>query len=413
MARLNTDVKVYRYTDQGAPQMTGAAGALQNILYACLVTGYGSSNVSIMTRTDSTVTVTISGGHSFSKYAVIEIAGANESGYNGQHRIESVTSTTFTFTLPDGVLPASPATGTITAKMASAGWQRPYVSADTYRAVYRSTDPQSFGHYLYVDDTNTWTRRAGAKGYEQVSGIDSRTNPFPWSAADDQWVWWYKSDDNSTARYWALVADSRMFYLWVNYNNSNGERICAFGDLIPQFGANDTFCCVVQGQSSSTDPGYCGGMLTLTRPNTPGVGGCHLARDAYGAVLGQKAIAAAISSSHGVEIYYGFDMYPVDPYGVFSAYLSSTNPYVGGFPLSPIYQVEDRTGMILRGRLPGLYVPLQNLTGSGTANLTTIPTPDGALLAVWAYASKGQYVAGYERGPRGGWVVFDIVGPWR
>lgn len=37
-------VKVYRWDDEGAPQVESAAGSIKTILKACLVTGYGEGN---------------------------------------------------------------------------------------------------------------------------------------------------------------------------------------------------------------------------------------------------------------------------------------------------------------------------------------------------------------------------------
>ncbi len=407
MPRYPTDVKVYRYTNPGAPQMTGAAGSIVELLKACLVDGYGSTLVSSMTRDGSVVTVTISAGHSFPKYAVVEISGANQTDYNGQHRIETVTSTTFTFTLPEGKTPATPATGTISVKMAPAGWARPYSSADNKRMAFRSTALESTGFYLYVDDTQTtWTRRAGAKGYELMTGIDARSNPFPYSAADDQWVWWYKSDDTSTARPWALVADDRLFYLWLNYNSNNGQRIYAYGDLVPA-SSLDAWHCLVSGHSSNSNNNYCGGLLAITKvTNIPD--GTYVAADPLGVAKGPKCCATSAFVPPSDSSPYSFDIFPAC---VGSGPFGYPSMVTGAALVSDVYVVHDVLGRsYVRGKLPGVSAPLHGMMWS-----------DGDIVrgcgAVWmalkAYSARWAYYDTNESGPRQGTLFFDIIGPWR
>ena len=70
--------------------------------------------VSSVTRSGSLVTVTTSADHGLMVDDFVTISGANETDYNGAHRIYSVpTSTTFTYTTT--ATPTTPATGTITA----------------------------------------------------------------------------------------------------------------------------------------------------------------------------------------------------------------------------------------------------------------------------------------------------------
>lgn len=74
----------------------------------------GPVSVSSMTRAGSTVTVITATSHDFGNGAAITIAGANEADYNGVWTITRVDGTTFTFDIGAAV-PATPATGTITA----------------------------------------------------------------------------------------------------------------------------------------------------------------------------------------------------------------------------------------------------------------------------------------------------------
>jgi len=81
-----------------------------------LKTGLNSGStqsVSSITRSGSTATVTTSGVHGYNAGDLVNIAGANETAYNGEIEILTVPSTT-TFTYTVSGSPATPATGTIT-----------------------------------------------------------------------------------------------------------------------------------------------------------------------------------------------------------------------------------------------------------------------------------------------------------
>lgn len=75
-------------------------------------------SVDSVIRVGSTVTVTISGGHSFPLASWIFIEGAEQEQYNDLHQITAAAATTFEYELT-GTLPVTPATGTIIAREAT------------------------------------------------------------------------------------------------------------------------------------------------------------------------------------------------------------------------------------------------------------------------------------------------------
>jgi len=75
-------------------------------------------SVDSITRVGTTVTVTISGGHSFPVDSWVFIEGAEQAEYNDLQQITAETATTFEYELT-GTLPATPATGTIIAREAT------------------------------------------------------------------------------------------------------------------------------------------------------------------------------------------------------------------------------------------------------------------------------------------------------
>jgi len=80
--------------------------------------GLVDESVDTIIRISTTVTVTIGGGHSFPLGSFVFIEGAEQEEYNGLHEITAVTATTFDYELI-GILPVTPATGTIIAREAT------------------------------------------------------------------------------------------------------------------------------------------------------------------------------------------------------------------------------------------------------------------------------------------------------
>lgn len=148
---LQTDVKFFTSDMPGAPTLNKAAGAIIPVLDACLVNGFDTKTLDSLVVSSNVATATIAAGHSYRKYAVIEISGATPSGLNGQHRITSTTGTTFTFETT-GIADQT-ATGTITAKMAPAGWSKPFTG--TNEAVYAPNKVGASSAFFRVIDTST------------------------------------------------------------------------------------------------------------------------------------------------------------------------------------------------------------------------------------------------------------------
>ena len=69
--------------------------------------------VTSITRTSTTATVTTTAAHGWKTFDLIQISGANQAEYNGNHRITVTGATTFTFVVDVGAV--TPATGTIVA----------------------------------------------------------------------------------------------------------------------------------------------------------------------------------------------------------------------------------------------------------------------------------------------------------
>jgi len=409
-------VKFFLSSHAGAPTLTGAAGDMAALLHACLVTGFNASAVDSITRNGTTVTVTVSAGHGLEAGVVVQISGADQAEYNGDHRITNKNATTFDYELEAAETPATPATGTISCCQAPAGWERAFVSGDNQRAAFRSLAVDATGMYFYIDDTNTQgTRRCGVKGYESMTDIDSRINPFPYSSADDQWYWWYKSAVETTAIHWTVVADDKLVYLWWNRDaGETGGRLNAFGDFI-SYVPSDSYNFIVTGESHQTDEKYQPMLATIPNEYSPGASitrsGISIARDYLGTAAAQSPGAAAVIDS------VSSDRYPV-PIGWKGVAFPS--PITGGAIISPVDLSEVTSGTkLLRGRQPGLFNPYHErpysrtepelVSGAGDyadRQFVSVPFMSGAI-TMSAGPGGGGYYHTY------GQALIDIIGPWR
>lgn len=368
---MSIDVTWFQSSDPNAPQLDGTAGSLIAVLDACLLTGYGTVNVSALSVTDGLATATVDAGHGFTDGCVVEIAGANEAAFNGRKRMTRVSATQFTF---DAGAATGTATGTITAKRAPlAQWEQAFTGTD--KAAYRSTDPASVANFLVRFDNTGTAGVAGVSGYESMSDIDTGSNQF-----GNRFVF-----SNATA--WRLFGDSRAFYLRVN------KTLFFFGEPL-RFDAADGFLFVIAARhygtgSFPTSEGYLVNWLKLSLN--------------YFAYAARDRSAGALNSPVYVD-YYASKVSTVDkPAG------GQGPSYAPPLVMAGPALIHDVDGT-MRGIYPGLQVPAHAL-----------PASDGTYhdLLVFGEVRKFQAVR-YEQGVysspnsnMNGQVFIDLTGPWR
>ena len=171
-------VKYFSSGMTGAPQIANNWGDLVTRLDACLINGFALKAIDTLTFADGIATATISSGHAYRPFQVVEIAGAEQTEYNGQFRVLTATMTTFTYAVTG--TPVSPATTAtnLSAKVAPLGWEKPFSS--THKAAYRSKNPQSPQNILLIDNslktpnyTTGWAKWANVGIVEDLSDIDT------------------------------------------------------------------------------------------------------------------------------------------------------------------------------------------------------------------------------------------------
>ena len=165
-------------------------------------------------------TATLSTGHSAAKWTVISVAGATPAALNGEQRVLDTTTTTIKFAA-SGVADGT-ASGTITVKLAPAGWVKAF--AGTHKAAYRSANVAASGILARIADTGTYGYQL--HGYQSLSDIDTGSGGFGGH-------WGLRHYSGSGNKPWFIVANDRFVFFGINYGYSGnyGYTVAAFGDI--------------------------------------------------------------------------------------------------------------------------------------------------------------------------------------
>lgn len=385
---MSTSVKVFASTDPGALVLPGTAGALSTLLKTYLVDGRGSGAVATLNVTAGVATATYSAGHPFAVGSVGEFAGATPTGLNGQKRILSVATNSVAFAAP-GVADGA-ATGSITSKLAAAGWQQLY--AGTNLAALKPSVVEATGCVLRIDDTGTLNARVRA--YEAMTDVSSGVGLTPMESQVAGGLYWPKSSvANATARPWIVIADERGFYLAVDPNGTGRYTLTYSGD-IASLKSGDAYGYLLTGNqadqtNASAVPDGCVGYSHRSART-----GAYLVR-AHTAI-GQSVAAQRLGAHHNgptADVYAGTPGYSVGTY---------PNGPNNGLMTGAL----ELHALGIRGTLPGLLHPVQDLGNAFATGAVVDGTDDLAgrrLMAIRTGPPSGSTV---------GTVFIDVTGPW-
>lgn len=387
---VDTSVKHMLWNMTGAPTLNGVAGALIDVLDAFLVDGWGSQTASSVVVADGVATVTTPSAFPAAVDSVVLVAGATPSGLNGEQKVTVVgPGNTFQFDTEES---DGSATGTITVKMAPAGWEKAF--SGTNKAAYRSLDPQAHGGgmYLRVDDTGTTLARV--VGYETMSDIDTGTGPFPTSAQVSGGGYWAKSATaNTTQRGYALFADARTFLIALNPSGTTttSHVLRGFGDGITKRPSGDAFAVFISAASDASANSVGGAIdgpataLAWVPKSYIGLGSAEAGRTLP--YVGSSSNASGNDNSFGA--------FP--------------NPVDGSLMLSRRFWATS-TLSPNRFDIPGMYHVPQTGLASAFALYDKVPGSDDLLGRSLLFVPLHHTTAGNP--PTGGSFV-DVTGPWR
>lgn len=365
----STDIKFYVHTNTSAPQLQNAFGCMIDVLDACLVNGFGSQAVSTLTANGPTVTVAFESAHKYMQYQVINIANADQSEFNGEHRILTLPdANTITFEL--AITPSvTTATGAITCSLPPLGWEKPFSSNG--KAAYRSANTLLTSRpYLRVIDaldpayTSTYAKYAKVGIVEDMIDIDTMLGvqaPYDSAAPDKNWVatgsgstvingwskWYYSLNAASSAdslaptagsRQYIIVGNSDYFYILPSVVPNNEYTLTygfgSFKSLLHADGSNNFL--------SSTLNSFPANQ-SANKASFTGLAG----NNTYQKVLLQRSYNQAAAYKEA----------KIASLGVVQQINSGSQDYVGGYSLTnvalfaPIFINES----VLRGQVQNLY----------------------------------------------------------
>lgn len=251
----NAEVKWFTSDNLNAPQLTNTWGCIIDVLDACLITGFGFQVVSSIVITNGVGVATFGTSHNIKQFQVVEFSGAQNDVLNKEFKVLGLTANTLEFLVD---LPDQTVTGSITCKLASAGWGKKF--SGTHKAVYQAKNLTANPYFLRVDNsldpvyTTTYAKFAKVGILESCTGInDISGNQVPYNvlnpnknwigtgsgiSAINGWAKWYCAIGATAATdqigettvptltkgEWTIIVDDSSFYIIstpVDYLTSN------------------------------------------------------------------------------------------------------------------------------------------------------------------------------------------------
>lgn len=398
--------KLFRSGDAGAPILNGNVGSLITLLDACLLTGYNSKSGLAITRNNNVATATLA-AHGYARDQILAISGADQPEYNGEFRVLSVTTDTFTFNVDANSV--TPATGTIAAKVAPLGWSKVFSGSNV--AFYQSNNASSNKMFLkVVDDGTPYSTYSGRfaswRGYEEVLDINTAFGPFPRLDQTTHYIYkLYYNSSIATLSSWSLVGDSAIFYLantWyenpASWSGSGAPAVAAFGDFI-SYRPGDNFNTITFGNYNTATAGnvsYDYACLNSQNSVTPVYGDLFAARQ-----YNQTAQSALLTLQQN----------SINTRGLGDSGTGFPSVVDGSLIYGEILVLENSN--ILRGKMPGMYSPSHNKPINSPHTLsqqgTVIRNLGSSSKTYWFIPCRVHSGSANTVGQ----LMFDLTGPWR
>lgn len=337
----------------GAPVLSGTAGSLISVLDACLVTGFNTVTVASATFSAGTVTLNISAGHHFVVDQYITVSGANEADYNGTFKVTAATTTTVQYAITG--TPTSPATGTITAKVAPLGWTKPFSDAGNH-AAYRPAAGNRL--YLRIDDNGPVTTGSYGLSYRTAEAymLEDMTDINTWTPATGYAKCYIRKAQNltTTARPWILIGDEKRFYLFINWSETYPDVYSPyfFGDIV-SFKSGDVWNTLLIGHYGLSSDSY--------NPNNYNVGAGLYNLSNTSINKGILLVKSSLQSGGYISgLLVNGCQYRTDTYWQFGTdKIAYPNSADNGLFFQPVFVQEQTNLPNIRGSMPGLWAPFQ------------------------------------------------------
>lgn len=233
----------------------------------------------------------------------------------------------------------------------AAGWSKPF--SGTNAAAYRAGG----GTQSYLDVVDTSTTATKLRGFVTMTALGAGSDPFPTVAQASAGSYFYKSADETTARPWVLVADSKRFYLFGASAQTTAEGMQAssnlstnhamfFGDIV-SYAPSDSYSATLIASASS---GPTSSMFGAVDPGGDATSlGHYIARDYTKTGSSLNCCKTASGRANANALGFAGGSYP--------------SPVHGGIDLEPVFVSEPAT-RATRGHMPGLWNPIHTRPGT-------------------------------------------------
>lgn len=419
---VDTSVKLFTDLMPNGPILQKQPGSGVALLDACLVSGYDVKTASSLVVVGGVATLSHTGTHAAMEDTVILISGVTGAlaALNGEQKISTkgVGTLTFPTAAADGT-----AAGTISFKMAPAGWEIVYTATNV--RVYRSLDPTSSKMLIRVDDSgvNGQPGYMRVRAYETMTDINTGTNAFPPNPdiAEDAtnggfWPKGYDGSANTIPISWSVFADSKMFY-WApatytgestSYAQFTQGNLFGFGEMRSRRLSGDPFAVAI-----------CAGRKTSDVQSYPQSGNFSHGEDGYGRIWVARDYTGLGPSKQMLSRGYGqvndTDLSGATNGGGYGTFPSAVDGslFYGGRYIHPRV-LNTLAEWAPRADVPGLYYIPQY-------GCFPLLSRGGRVVGIAPIAGRKLYVQNIgspTANPTGipqsiGTMLIDVTGPWR
>lgn len=220
----------------GAPQFSTAARSTPDVLAAVLVNGFNVQSPSSAAASGGVLTLNFPSAHGYEALCHIALSGASVAGANGVWRVATVPAgNQLTVAIPglsDGAVG-----GTMSTKVAPAGWTEPF-AADATTRVFR----QGGGNQRYLRMRRAASALTSARGFEVMTGVDTGTELFPTLAqAAGEGVGLFGSASVTATHSWWALASGAGVYFHVIQSAGTSLGVMYFGEPSEPVKASDDY----------------------------------------------------------------------------------------------------------------------------------------------------------------------------
>lgn len=233
-------IRVYTSEMYNAPSWVTSPN-ICDVLDACLVNGLGEQTVTI-TNNGTIAEIVFPNPHGLpTGVGKFFVAGASDAEYNGEQDVTYVDDLTLSYVIAN--TPASPAVGTITAKVSPAGWTIEHTG--TNKRNYKMGGGSL--HTLSIDG-DTSSTVVYARGLRNPTALDVSTHSFPTTAQYLYPAYNWQSP-GAGDRHWLIIASDKHVYIINDADPTTAQpfsksKSMYFGDF-ESYDVSDAYNCLI------------------------------------------------------------------------------------------------------------------------------------------------------------------------